>query len=99
MAINNPGAGFRGWPKEKRQLEKFCRERGLELTEGTAAYQTAKIKADGVCIVVYPHKVSTGNRHLRVRNEHSKNEQAAYDIMCELKKISEYYCTFTLKGN
>jgi hypothetical protein len=96
----NPGSGWRGWPNEKKLLTKFCAENGYELVESEAAYITAKLKTENVCIVIYPHQTkSTGNRHLRVRSEHSKDEQKAYDIMCELDQLAGSNCTFSLKGN
>ncbi len=39
-----------------------------EVFEVDADYEIFHAKIDGVRLVFYPHKTSTGNKHLRVRN-------------------------------
>ena len=54
-----------------------------KVTYSPHAWQLLKYKSnDGdVTLVFYPHKSSAGNRHLRVRDENSKNKNEALRIM------------------
>lgn len=90
-------AGWRGYSSEKKMAQKYCKDNGLDLIESKADYQTAKIKGEGVCIVIYPHKTSAGNYHLRLRDENSKNKERAFQIMKDFDKL-EMGCTFSHKG-
>lgn len=91
-------SGWRGWAKEKKIASAYCKANGYELVESKADYQVAKIKTDGVCIVIYPHKTSAYNYHLRLRNEGSKDIDKAYRIMSELDAAAGFNSTFYFRG-
>lgn len=83
---------------ELRLLAKYARRHDctLDLCNPSApTYQVAKFRTEGVSLVIYPHKTSAGNYHLRVRNENSKNKELAAWIMRDLYKESGLNCTFS----
>lgn len=54
---------------------------------GTHDYQAFTFKSDKVSLVFYPHKVkTTGNHHLRVRDQGSKDKKQAYTYMQALSE-------------
>lgn len=77
-------------------LLTWCGENDAELFLTDAPYQIAKIIGSDFKIVVYPHKTSAGNIHLRVRDEGSKNKLRAAEVMRSLDDIEayRYNCTF-----
>lgn len=62
-----------------------------------AKYQIAKIKGDGVQLVLYPHKTTAGNHHIRIRDENSKDPKKALAIADALDKTAGFNCTFQMK--
>jgi hypothetical protein len=63
-----------------------------------APYHVAKIKGDGVQLVLYPHQTSAGNHHMRVRDEGSRDAQKALEISDALNKSAGFNCTFSMKA-
>lgn len=61
-------------------------------------YQAFIYREPGVCLVFYPHKTSgTGNRHIRVRDQGSKDKKLAKELMESLDRAAGFNCTFTRK--
>jgi hypothetical protein len=61
-------------------------------------YQLFKYSENCVRLVFYPHKTKgTGNIHVRVRDEHSKDKQRADYLMKRLDDSAGNNCTFTRK--
>jgi hypothetical protein len=60
-------------------------------------YQLARVSGPGFCMVVYPHKTSAGNHHMRLRDQGSKDKEAYR------KAVEEFYiktgnnCSFQTK--
>ena len=52
---------------------------------------------DGVCLIFYPHKTSASNRHIRVRNQCSREKKRAADMLCRLM-MDVRGCTFSVKN-
>lgn len=86
--------------KEKAQLADFCSAKGYEITfgnPGPPTYQLAKITGPDFCLIAYPHKTSAGNRHIRLRQQGSKNVASAYVAIAALDKAAGFNCTFQTK--
>lgn len=84
------------WAAELELLYDFAKREKLKLELVTAEYQVAKLSGTDVRILIYPHRTQgTGNRHLRVRDEHSVNPDRADDLMLDLDELVPGYCTFT----
>jgi len=71
----------------------------LEFIDINKNYILFKIKGADFSIVAYPHKTSAGNRHIRVRDENSKNKVEAKRIMNTLFEKSGNNCRFWHKRN
>lgn len=73
------------WSDVLTQMQTFAAENGLTVTPlnpGHPHYQIAKLKGEGVLLVVYPHTTkSTGNQHARIRNEGSTNRDRARELI------------------
>lgn len=85
---------------EKEQMalaEKIALENNCSIEPGADQYQTAKIVGDGVKLVIYPHKSTAGNYHLRIRDENSKDPVKALAIANALDVDSGFSCTFQMK--
>lgn len=69
------------------------------LTWSNADYQAFQYQTEGVKIIFYPHKTSSGNYHIRVRDGGSKDKiraQAIMDVM-QFDNVSNHTCTFSQK--
>lgn len=89
--------------KECRELFKLAKEvlknEYGKLTWAKNDYQAFIFKNDKCCLVFYYHTVrSTGNKHMRIREQNSKDEKYAYRLMCILDDAAGYNCTFTHKA-
>lgn len=74
------------WAEEMRWAEVICTPLGCTVERSTAQYEIAKVKGEGVSLVIYPHKSTPGNYHARVRNNGSKDKAKAADVMDALAK-------------
>lgn len=84
------------WASELAVAEGFAGQYGLTLNACTADHQVAKLCGPDVRLVIYPHKTrGTGNRHLRVRDENSKNKRRAQALMVLLDRAAGFNCTFS----
>lgn len=87
--------------KERNCLHRFALQHGFEIewrNQFHPEYQLARLTGDGFCIIAYPHKTkSTGNRHIRLRSQHSADEQKAQSVMDELKELFPFEITFQTK--
>ena len=61
-------------------------------------YHIAKIKGDDIQLVLYPHKTSAGNHHMRIRDEGSKDAKSALSIADALHTTSGFNCSFQMKA-
>lgn len=86
------------WRDDLSIAEKVAAEAGCKIEAATADYQTAKLIGDGVRLVIYPHKTSAGNRHLRVRDENSSDKARAMDIAQKLSAAAGHNCTFHMNN-
>jgi hypothetical protein len=74
-------------------VAKVAESNGFELemrNPDAPQYQLAKITGPGFCMIVYPHKTSCGNHHMRIRDQGSQDKEA-------YRKAVEAY--FTYSGN
>lgn len=86
------------WQKELRLAKRILKDENVAILEFWRDYICFKILGDGFRIVVYPHKTSAHNYHLRVRGEAVKNESEADRIMSKLNAGSGFNCTFSRKA-
>jgi len=77
----------------------FAAENGVQLFLSDAPYQVAKLVGDDVKLVIYPHKTTAFNYHLRIRDEGSKNRLRALQIMKGLDAAAGFNCTFSAHMN
>lgn len=71
---------------------------GGELEWSQHDYQAFTYRSADVSLVFYPHKTAgTGNRHLRVRDQGSKNKTLAAKLMVNLDQAAGFNCTFSRK--
>lgn len=95
------------WQQEVDWATTICGPLFCTVERSTADYEIAKVKGDGVSLVIYPHKSSAGHYHLRVRDNGSKRPQFAARVMGALNAgegLSEdvrwkvtHTCTFSFK--
>jgi len=76
---------------------KMLENEGGTIEESPHDYQCFTFKADGVCLVFYPHRTTARNYHIRVRNQGSKNKEKAEKLMKMLDDGAGYNCTFSKK--
>jgi hypothetical protein len=91
------GAKYRKhqWGPELTLAERVADALGYRVELTAAAHQVAKVTGPGVKVVVYPHRTTARNYHLRVRDEGSKNRQAATALMDALDAAAGINCTFS----
>ena len=70
---------------------------GGEMEESPHDYQCFTFKTGDVSLVFYPHRTTSRNYHIRVRDQGSKNKPEANRIMRMLDEGAGYNCTFTRK--
>ena len=85
------------WGQDIEIVFDVAQRHGCHLEPSTDEYIIAKIIGDGVRLVLYPHKTSAKNYHLRVRDENSKNPEAAHLIVNHLDLAAGNNCTFQMK--
>lgn len=95
------------WQREFDWATQICAKHGCQVERSSAQFEIAKVKGDGVSLVVYPHKTTAGHRHVRVRDNSSKDREAAARVMAALNagdglpeeeaQIVRFSCTFTAK--
>lgn len=68
------------WTEVEEHLKAYCALHGYIYEErqiDRPVYQLAKIIGPNFCIIAYPHQTrSTGNKHIRLRDQGSKDKQA-----------------------
>lgn len=69
----------------------------VQFQEINKNYILFKIIGNDFKIVAYPHKTSAGNRHVRVRDENSKNKKESLRIMKKLYDLSGNNCRYQSK--
>jgi hypothetical protein len=95
------------WQREVDWATQIAGKLGCTVERSAADYEIAKVKCDGVSLVIYPHKTTAGHHHARVRDNGSKRPEFAARIMQALNsgeglpdKDSEYVrfsCVFSFK--
>jgi len=95
------------WQEEFDWAVVICSKIGCTVERSAADHEIAKVKGDGVSLVIYPHKTTAGHHHARVRDNGSKDKQAAARVMMALERgqgLPEkeafqvcYSCTFSFK--
>lgn len=83
---------------EFRKAGSILKGRGGCLEWSQHDYQAFTYWEEGVSLVFYPHKTTAGNRHLRVRDQGSKNKPLAAELMAALDSGAGHTCTFSSKG-
>lgn len=83
----------------------ICAPLGCTVERSAAMYEVAKVKGDGVALVIYPHRTTAGHYHLRVRDNNSKDKAKAARVLQALddgeglpekdRKRVQYFCTFS----
>lgn len=73
------------WLDVRKRVQDFATGYELKVefrNPESPTYQIAALRGDGVRLVVYPHKTkSTGNKHVRIRDENSANPALARQLM------------------
>lgn len=95
------------WRQEILWASQICAAFGCNVYRSTADYEIAKVNGDGISLVIYPHRTTAGNYHVRVRDNGSKNRLGARRVMSALdageglpEKEAErvrFSCTFSAK--
>jgi hypothetical protein len=71
---------------------------GFAVERSLADYEIAKVTGHGVSLVIYPHKVSsTGNRHVRIRDNGSKDKTLAAHTIKAMQKSVSPRCDWSCK--
>jgi len=98
--MRDPAAGkYQNWYKhEFTMAEKILAPYNGELEWSTNDYVAFTFTSDKVKLIFYPHKVNTGNRHIRVRDGGSKTPEAFKRAVALLGIGSGYNCTFSVKN-
>lgn len=69
------------WIDQIRKALWAANAQGIELKLSRSDYQLARIIGKGVRLVLYPHRSTSGNYHVRIRNENSSNKALAWAIV------------------
>lgn len=91
--------------RAKRHEFKSCMETAIEalrdepgqLVSRDADYEVAWYEEPDCRVVIYPHRTSADNYHLRTRAQ-GRNQRRAKQIMAKLYLATGYNCTFQWKG-
>lgn len=96
------------WQQKIDWARAICEPLGCSVDISIADYEIAKVKGDGVSLVIYPHKTSAGHHHVRTRDNGSKDKARARQIQAALKRADglpasvaesiRFSCTFSWKG-
>lgn len=74
------------WSDQLNLAREVCEKWNCEILLTDAPYQIAKVKCEGVCLVLYPHTNSNCSTNIRVRDEQSKDARHALFIADVLDK-------------
>lgn len=83
------------WSDELSIALKVASAEGAYLFLTDAPYQVAKVIGDRFKLVIYPHRTTAGNYHLRVRDEGSADKERARTVALALNRAAGCNCTFT----
>lgn len=83
--------------KERLIARRVAERFGGEIEDVTHAHQIMKYRAPGVVLVFYPHKTTARHYHVRIRDEHSKDKEAAQNMLAIFSASAGFSCTFTHK--
>lgn len=86
------------WKRETLLAKRLLKGEPVIMEDVWKNFICFKIHGPDYRIVVYPHKTSAFNYHLRVRDEGSKNKAEAERIMKKLDIGSGLNCTFSRKN-
>ena len=78
---------------------RVAKETGCKLIAAQDQFVAARVVGDGVRLVLYPHKTTAFNYHLRVRDEGSKDPVRALAVADALDSAAGLNCTFQMKGD
>ena len=88
----------KSWGAELTLAQHVVAAFEAEVSMSDAAHQVAKIIGPDFKLVLYPHRTSAMNYHLRVRDEGSKNKVQAEAVMTALDSGAGFNCTFSRKN-
>lgn len=74
------------WADEVSWATAICAPLGCSVVRSDANYEIAKVRGDGVSLVLYPHRTTAMNYHVRVRNNGSKDKAKAGRVMQALNR-------------
>lgn len=76
----------RRWKEEFGLAKAICTKLGCTIEPSPHTYEIAKVRGEGVSLVIYPHTTaSTRNKSARVRDNGSKDKDAARRVLLALK--------------
>ncbi|AKR55742.1 hypothetical protein XM25_08010 [Devosia sp. H5989] len=76
----------RRWKDEFGFAKTICSKLGCTVEPSAHAYEIAKVKGEGISLVIYSHTTtSTRNKSARVRDNGSKDKEAARRVLLVLK--------------
>ena len=79
------------------QIKRVAEENDCVFEKVKHKHMYGKIKGEGVCVVLYPHKSTAGNTHIRVRDENSKDPRKAFNVCADLDNLT-LGCDFSMKA-
>ena len=92
------GTALWSWGSELKAAYGIAKKSGCALIRAKDQFVVARVIGDGVRLVLYPHRTTALNYHLRVRDEGSKNPCRALDMAMALDVGTGLNCTFSMKG-
>lgn len=87
------------WQYELDLAKSTLADEPGEVVIATDAFVAFRYIEPGVRLVFYPHKVRTGNRHLRIRIEPCKDKERAVMLQRKLDNAAGFNCTFHRKNH
>lgn len=82
-------------------VNQYCEKNSIPaiVTWSNYDYEAFRLVSGGTSLCFYPHKTSTGNHHIRVRDTGSKDKVEAAMLMKSIHIAHGGFCTFSQKMN
>lgn len=88
---------LKAWGAELTLAQRVAETFGANVVMSDAAHQVAKIVGPDFKAVLYPHRTTAMNYHMRVRDEGSRNKAQVEALMNALDRAAGSNCTFSRK--
>ena len=94
----NLGAALWGYAGVLDTLCRIAADNGCRVVKANDAFVLCRVIGDGVRLVVYPHRTSAWNYHLRIRDEGSKNPSLALDLSDKFDAAAGVNCSLQMNS-